>query len=278
MKKARQRVPVKKRPIRLLIWMAVGATALVVLSQARSRSQRAVEADPPVSYGYRVVNVYPHDPQAFTQGLIYKDGFLFESTGLNGRSTLRKVRLEDGRVVQQHTIDPQHFAEGLTDWGPRLLQITWHSNLGFVYDIATFDVQRTFSYIGEGWGLTHDQSRLIMSDGTEHLRFFDPATLQEVGRLMVTDGDRTVQSLNELEFVKGAIYANVWRTDEIVMINPQTGRVTGRINLRGLLPAADRAMPVDVLNGVAYDTERDRLFVTGKLWPKLFEIRLARRP
>lgn len=227
-------------------------------------------------YGYRVVNTYPHDPQAFTQGLVYRDGFLYESTGLNNQSSLRRVRLETGEVIQRRQVDAQHFAEGLADWGGKLIQLTWQSNVGFVYDLVTFNPERTFPYAGEGWGLTHDDKRLIMSDGSSSLRFLDPTTLAETGRLTVTDRGLPVENLNELEMVRGEIYANIWQTDRIARIAPASGRVTGWIDLSGLLPPADQAH-VDVLNGIAYDVEHDRLFVTGKLWPKLFEITLVRR-
>ncbi|MFZ5863142.1 MAG: glutaminyl-peptide cyclotransferase [Nitrospirota bacterium] len=227
-------------------------------------------------YGYEVVKVYPHDPTAFTQGLLYRDGFLFESTGLNGQSSLRKVRLETGEVLQRRPVAEEHFAEGLADWGNQLIQLTWQSRVGFRYDLDTFVPQGTVAYPGEGWGLTHDRSRLIMSDGTADLRFFDPVTFDETGRVTVTDNGQPVGKLNELEFVNGEIYANVWRSDDIVIIAPQSGLVTGRVDLRGLLPAADRTAAVDVLNGIAYDAEHNRLFVTGKYWPKLFEIRLRR--
>jgi glutamine cyclotransferase len=228
-------------------------------------------------YGYRVVNVYPHDRQAFTQGLIWYDGFLYEGTGLHGASSLRKVRLETGRVVEQHALDRQYFGEGITEWGGRLLQLTWNSQKGFIYDRSGLKVRGTFRYPGEGWGLTHDRERLIMSDGTATLRFLDPQTLRETGRLNVQSGGAPLADLNELEFVRGEIFANVYRTDWIARISPQTGAVTGWIDLRGLLPEADRLIPVDVLNGIAYDAGGKRLFVTGKLWPKLFEIELFRR-
>jgi glutamine cyclotransferase len=228
-------------------------------------------------YGYRVVNVYPHDRQAYTQGLIWCDGFLYEGTGLHGASSLRKVRLETGRVVEQRSLDRQYFGEGITEWGGRLLQLTWNSNLGFIYDRSSLKVRGTFRYPGEGWGLTHDRDRLIMSDGTAILRVLDPKTLRETGRLNVQSGGAPLANLNELEFVQGEIFANVYRTDLIARISPQTGAVTGWIDLSGLLPEADRRIPVDVLNGIAYDAGGNRLFVTGKLWPKLFEIELFRR-
>lgn len=229
-------------------------------------------------YGYQVVRAYPHDRTAFTQGLVFRDGFLYESTGLNGRSTVRKVRLETGEILEQVMLGQQFFGEGLTDWGNQLLQLTWRSNLGFVYDIATLEAMRTFPIKGEGWGLTHDSASLIVSDGTALLRYLDPVTFEEIGNYTVRDGGSLVTNLNELEFVRGEIYANVWQTDRLVIIAPATGEVTGWVDLAGLLPASDKPVSVDaVLNGIAYDAKSDRLFVTGKLWPKLFEIRLVRR-
>lgn len=230
-------------------------------------------------YGYRVVNAYPHDSRAFTQGLIYRDGYLFESTGHNGQSTLRKVVLTTGEVVQQRQVESRYFAEGLTDWGTQLIQLTWQTNVGFVYDLSTFKPVRTFPYEGEGWGLTHDRTHLIMSDGQPagQLRFLDPATLREVKRVTVRDGNVAIARLNELEYVRGEVFANVWYTDRICRIDPQSGRVTGWIDLTGLLPAAQKPSADAVLNGIAYDSTGNRLFVTGKNWPRLFEISLERR-
>jgi glutamine cyclotransferase len=228
------------------------------------------------TYGYRIVHAYPHDPDAYTQGLLFRDGFLYESTGLNGHSSLRKVRLESGEVVQRVTVADRYFAEGLADWHDELVQLTWQSQVGFVYGLPAFDRRRTFSYPGEGWGLTQDGVRLIMSDGTSVLRFLDPSSLAEIGRQPVTENGSPVELLNELEFVKGAIYANVYQTDDIVIIEPETGRVTGRLHLAGLKPS-NTGRPIDVLNGIAYDAAGDRLFVTGKWWPTLFEIQIVRR-
>lgn len=254
---------------------AVCVTAAVIFVQTRPRP--ALPAPGRAErYGYEVVNTYPHDPAAFTQGLLYRDGFLFESTGLKGRSTLRKVELETGEVLARHIVDARYFGEGLTDWGDRLVQLTWETNIGFVYEVASLRPISTFSYRGEGWGLTHDSRRLIMSDGTPTLRFLDPSTFKETGSVAVRDGDLSVDDLNELEFVNGSIFANVWFTDSIAMIAPESGVVTGWIDLRGLLPDRE-ARGADVLNGIAYDARGDRLFVTGKLWPRLFEIRLRRR-
>jgi glutamine cyclotransferase len=256
---------------------AILAIAALCAVQASNVSEALGQTGNPAIYGYRIVNVYPHDSRAFTQGLVYRDGFLFESTGLYGRSTLRKVRLESGEVIQQVPVDAKYFAEGLTDWGGLLIQLTWQSSIGFVYDLRTLALQSEFNYPGEGWGLTHDRGRLIMSDGSSSLRFLDPATFKEIGRVSVKDRGEPVENLNELEFVRNDLFANVWHTDRIAIIAPQSGQVIGWIDLSGLLSDIYRTNPEAVLNGIAYDTARDRLFVTGKLWPKLFEIQLERR-
>ena len=239
---------------------------------APSAGQRAQTA--PVS-SYQVVRTFPHDPQAFTQGLVFVDGVLYEGTGLNGRSGIRKVRLENGEVLQIQKLEERYFGEGIAVVGDTIVQLTWQAGVGFVYDRTTFQRRRTFTYQGEGWGLAYDGSRLIMSDGTPTLRFLDPRTFKETGRLEVKEGPRPVEDLNELEVVKGEIFANVWQTERIARISPKSGEVTGWVDLRGLLDPRDAA-GVDVLNGIAYDTASDRLFVTGKLWPKLFEIRVVR--
>jgi glutaminyl-peptide cyclotransferase len=253
----------------------LGSIALVALVTMRIPALNARVQNMPAVYGYEVVHTYPHDPGAFTQGLVFVDGVLYESTGLNGHSSLRKVKLETGEVLQRREVDAQYFAEGLTEWRGTLIQITWQTHVGFVYDLATFAPKRTFNYTGEGWGLTHDRTRLIMSDGTSSLRFLDPVTLAETGRVTVTDRGQPVTRLNELEVVNDEIFANVWGTDSVVRIAPATGRVTGWIDFTGLLPSADRTPSTDVLNGIAYDAKGDRLFVTGKQWPKLFEVRLT---
>ena len=224
-------------------------------------------------YTYETVSAYPHDRNAFTQGLVFQDDILYEGTGLRGRSTLRKVELETGKVLQLYALSPQFFGEGVTVYGDKIIQLTWQSNTGFVYDKDSFKLLQTFNYPTEGWGITHDGERLIMSDGTSTLRFWDPQTYVEIGRIKVYDDDGPVVRLNELEYIQGEIYANVWQTNRIARIDPHTGQVTGWIDLAGLSPQ-DSGQPVDVLNGIAYDAENDRLFVTGKLWPKLFEIKL----
>lgn len=231
-----------------------------------------------VDYTYKVVHAYPHDPEAFTEGLFYLDGYLYESTGLEEHSSVRKVRLETGEVVQKHDLPPQFFGEGIVNWKDRLDQLTYKSEVGFVYDLAAFTERRRFDYPGEGWALTQDGKRIIMSDGTAELRFWDPETLRELGRITVTEDGQPLKNINELEWVKGEIYANVWTTDRIVRIDPATGKVTGRIDLTGLLDPSLRVEgETDVLNGIAYDAKNDRLFVTGKKWPRLFEIQLVKR-
>ena len=233
-------------------------------------AQRALQA--PVAR-YRVVHVYPHDPHAFTQGLSFVDGVLYEGTGLNGRSSVRKVNLENGEVLQVQKVADEYFGEGIAVWRDRIFELTWRSGVGFVYDRTSLERVGTFTYAGEGWGLTSDGTRLIMSDGSAFLRFLDPRTQRETGRIEVRDGSLSVDHLNELEFVKGQVLANVWQTDRIARIDPARGRVVGWIDLHGLLSPAD-AEGVDVLNGIAYDTAKDRLFVTGKLWPKIFEVQI----
>jgi glutamine cyclotransferase len=229
-------------------------------------------------FTYKVVNSYPHDRTAFTEGLVMDRGVLYEGTGLNGQSSLRQVDLGSGQVLQNLALAPEYFGEGVTVWDDQIIQLTWKSHVGFVYDKTSFKLLRTFDYPTEGWGLTHDDARLIMSDGTATLHFLDPDTLTETGRITVTDKGQPVVNLNELEYVRGEILANVWQTERIARIAPETGQVIGWIDLTGLLSPADRQQPVDVLNGIAYDAEHDRLFVTGKLWPKLFEITPAPRP
>lgn len=228
--------------------------------------------------GYRVIRTYPHDPTAFTQGFQFVDGFFYEGTGLNGRSTLRKVKPETGAVLLQANLAYEYFGEGITVLGNRVFQLTWTSGVGFVYDLATFKPLDSFRYSGEGWGLTNDGHKLIMSDGSATLRYLDPKTFREIARITVTDAGRPVRYLNELEWVKGEIWANVWQTDRVARVSPVTGKVLGWIDLAGLLSPAERNSGVDVLNGIAYDAKGDRLFVTGKLWPKVFEIKVGRSP
>jgi len=224
---------------------------------------------------YKVEQGYPHDAQAFTQGLVYVEGHLYESTGLNGRSMLRMVDLKTGRVLQKYDLPTEYFGEGLTDWGSNLIQLTWKSHKAFVYDRFSFSLVRTFEFTGEGWGLTHDGSQLILSDGTATLRFMDPKTFHETRRIQVRDAaERPVAQLNELEYIRGEIYANVWQSDRIARISPRTGKILGWIDLSGIISKRELSGEDAVLNGIAYDASGDRLWVTGKLWPKLFEIRV----
>jgi glutaminyl-peptide cyclotransferase len=212
---------------------------------------------------------------AFTEGLFYLNGFLYESTGLEHHSSIRKVRLETGEVVQRRDISPEYFGEGIVNWKGRIVSLTWRTQVGFIFDLASFKLQRQFSYVGEGWGLTQNGKEIIMSDGSSQLRFLDPDSLKETHRIEVTLQGKSIRNVNELEWVKGEIYANVWQTNWILRIDPATGHVLGVIDLRGILKNSD-IVPgqTDVLNGIAYDAKNERLFVTGKNWPKLFEIRL----
>ena len=225
-------------------------------------------------YECEVVHTFPHDRAAFTQGLVFLDGNLLESTGLKGRSSLRKVDLESGRALRQVRVSEEYFAEGLAILGNDVFQLTWQNGKCLVYDLATFNKKREFSYSGEGWGLATDGQSLIMSDGSEHLRFLDPKTFKATRTITVAAAGRPMQRLNELEYVKGEIFANIWGTDFIARIDPATGKVLGLIDCTGLLSLADYDATTDVLNGIAYDARSGRLFVTGKHWPKLFEIRL----
>jgi len=231
----------------------------------------------PVRYSYRVIHAWPHDPAAFTQGLVFRDGRLLESTGLNGESTLREVELETGRVLKRVSLSAEYFAEGLAFIGDRAYQLTWRNHTGFIYDADTFRPEGEFSYEGEGWGLATDGRWLILSDGTSRIRFFDPAGFRLVRAIDVTASGRPVERLNELEWIKGEIFANVWQTDEVVRIDPSNGVVRGIVDFSGLLPWDERASGTDVLNGIAYDVAGGRLFVTGKRWPKIFEVRLMPR-
>ena len=232
----------------------------------------------PIHYDYTVVNSYPHDAGAFTQGLLWYDNSLYEGTGWHGESDVRRVVLKNGEVMEEVPIGDQYFGEGITIFDDKLYQLTWQAQTGFVYDADSFELLDSFDYPTEGWGITHDGEQLIMSDGTDTIYFWDAETLEENGRLQVHDGDRPIARLNELEYIDGEIYANIWQTDYIVRIDPETGMVVGWIDLSGLLSDEEMAGLSNpgnaVLNGIAYDGENGRLFVTGKLWPTLFEIEL----
>lgn len=228
-------------------------------------------------YSYRVVNTYPHDPRAFTQGLFWLDGVLYETTGQEGASSLRRVNLEDGRVLQKADMPANVFGEGSTPWGDQILSITWQNGIGYRWNRRTFQQVGTWRYQGEGWGLANNGREIIMSDGSDTLKFLNPDTLQEVRRVRVTVNGQPLPQLNELEFIKGEVWANVWNAAEIVRIDPASGNVTGIIDLSGLVQE-NRGPNTDVLNGIAYDAERDRIFVTGKYWPRLYEIALVPAP
>jgi glutaminyl-peptide cyclotransferase len=244
---------------------------LQILAALLTLGSMAACAEVPVST-VRVVNTFPHDPDAFTQGLVVLNGELYEGTGRNGASSLRRVALDTGEVLQRRNLGPLYFGEGITIMNERVYQLTWQSQLGFVYDRASFDLQKTFFLPGEGWGITHDGTHLIVSDGTAELRFLDPETQAEVKRVAVTEDGRPLDRLNELEYIDGEVWANVWYTDFIVRIDPATGAVVGKINLGGL--HTQRGSD-DVANGIAWDAATERLFVTGKLWSSLYEVEVV---
>jgi glutamine cyclotransferase len=255
------------------------AAAAIVLCACGPASQAGVP-----EYGYDVVHVYPHDRTSFTEGLFYLDGFLYESTGLENRSSIRKVKLETGEVVQEQQLPGDVFGEGIVKWKDRIYQLTYKTEIGYVWDANSFQKKSEFHYTGQGWAFTTDGKQIYM-DGSHAvnaeasdpvIRIWDPETLKETGVIRVTDEGKPVENLNELEWVKGEIFANIWQTQRIARIDPKTGNVVGWIDLTGLLSAED-SRDVDVLNGIAYDAEHDRLFVTGKLWPKVFEIKLVKK-
>ncbi len=225
-------------------------------------------------YGYEVVETFPHDPAAFTQGLVFHDGYLYEGTGLYGRSSLRQVDLETGEVLRCCQLPDRYFGEGVTLWDDKLVQLTWRANLGIVWGIENFTPERTFTYPTYGWGLTHDGEHLIMSDGSSALYLLDPLTFEPTGHIQVRHNDVPVDGLNELEYINGQIFANVWKNDRIAIISPGTGTVAGWIDLTDLLTDDERAR-AGVLNGIAYDPANDRILVTGKLWSKTFHIKLV---
>lgn len=243
-----------------------GVTSITLLAITLSAA-----AEVPVQK-IEVINTYPHDPAAFTQGLVFHEGQLYEGTGRNGESSLRKVELETGVVQQRVMIPAQHFGEGITIFNGKVYQLTWQTHQVLVYDLASFKQVQSFYLPGEGWGITHDGSKLIVSDGTSFLRFLDPVTLKETGRVQVTEDGEPLDKLNELEYIDGQVWANVWYTDFIVKIDPMTGQVAGKLDLSGL---NQQRTTDDVLNGIARDAESGRLFVTGKLWSQLYEIKPA---
>jgi glutaminyl-peptide cyclotransferase len=237
--------------------------------------QTTASAGATPKYTFAIVRVFPHDTSAYTQGLAYRDGFLYEGTGRNGQSSLRKVRLETGEVIQRLDLSSEYFGEGITLVKDKVVQITWKSGVGFVFDLNNLQLLRKFSYSGEGWGLTANGHQLFMSDGTSEIRVLDAETFRETRRLKVHDGPTPVDQPNELEFVEGRIFAHVWHSNLVAQISPQTGTVVGWVDLCGILSPVYRFEPEAVLNGIAYDPLHKRLFVTGKLWPSIFEIRLT---
>jgi len=306
----------------LALWLVIVSGVHMTAAPAGAKdapasdgNQTPVEADV-VHYRYKVIESYPHDRQAFTQGLVYENGLVYEGTGLRGQCAIVAWDLKTGKIIRRLRLPERYFGEGIAILGDRLIQLTWKSNTGFVYKRDTFTLIGQFDYPTQGWGITHDGKRLILSDGTAILRFLDPNTYAQTGRLEVRDRGRLVRGINELEFIPaaqasggpeapedgdqacpepaeqdgrdaetpraedatGSIYANVWPTSRIVIIDPKTGRVTGWLNLTGLYPPADESRANDVLNGIAYLPESRRLLVTGKFWPKLYEIELSPRP
>ena len=251
----------------IFIGILLCAVTLSYVSQMRTHDAASL-------YTYVIVNTYPHDRTAFTEGLAFENGILYEGTGLYGNSSLRKIELNTGRILADHELDSEMFGEGITLCGDELIQITWKNHVGFVYDKDTLDLIREFSYSTEGWGITYDGTRLIMSDGSSTLHFLDAETFEEEGRVEVYDNGKPVSNLNELEHIRGQIYANVWLTDRIARILPETGEVVAWVDLEELLTPEEQK-EADVLNGIAYDAKNDRLFVTGKLWPNVFEIDLV---
>jgi glutamine cyclotransferase len=276
----KQSPPPRKSPLRIIAGLIAGVLVLAVFGalwfRSGERNELAVASDAPIiarEAGYEVVKDFPHDPDAFLQGLVWHNGF-FESTGQFGRSSLRRVEYPTGKILQEVDLDSQYFGEGLAMVGNRLIQLTWQSHRGFVYDRDSFKQLREFTYDTEGWGLTYDGKSLILSDGTDVLTFFNPDSFQPTRKLPVKFNGTALRDLNELEYIDGEIWANVWHTDRIVRIDPVSGQVKSYLNLAGILPEEERSDPEAVLNGIAYDAQGKRIFVSGKLWPRIFEIRL----
>ena len=261
---------------RLILVLALALTCLQCNGDKPVANTDPTPNAPAPRYGYQIVNIYPHDSNAFTQGLILQDGKLLESTGQEGFSSLRRDDLETGKVLQKVDVPPPYFAEGIALLNGKVYQLTWQHNVGFIYDAQTFQKLGQFNYEGEGWGLTTDGQSLILSDGSNRIRFLDPSNFRVTRTITVLDAGTPVKELNELEYVNGQIYANVWHDDRIAIIDPQSGRVTAWIDLSGLMPEGELKDPEAVLNGIAYDKASDRLIVTGKLWPRLFEIKIKK--
>ncbi len=262
----------------MMVRLELGVKLVIcLLAVALLRASDVIADDTePKQYGFEIVNTYPHDTNAYTQGLLYLDGYLYESTGLNGQSNVRKVDLATGDVLKRQPLPRRYFGEGLVNWGDQLIYLTWRSQTAFVLDRETFRIKRRFNYRGEGWGITQNGEQLIMSNGSDTIRFYDPETFDEIKSIKVTDQSQSIRNINELEWVKGEIFANVWQSNTILRIDPDTGKVIGKVDMTAILPPEAHASPRDnVLNGIAYDAGGDRLFVTGKRWSKLFEIKLS---
>jgi glutamine cyclotransferase len=262
-----------KKPLAIAILLIVviivlSASILVILNSNNASAKSTL-----IHYTYTIVNTYPHDTSAYTEGLFYSDGFLYESTGIYGNSSLRREDLTTGNVVQEYILPAQYFGEGIAIVNNTIIQLTWQSNIGFIYNKTTFALLGNFTYPTQGWGLTYDGKNLIMSDGTDHLYFLNPATFQQTGQIQVHDGNTPVVNINSLDYINGEVYANIWLTNTIAIINPDTGQVKAWINLTGL-PDENNSNPNAVLNGIAYDQQNNRLFVTGKDWPNLYQIKL----
>jgi len=269
--------------LRLIIVLALAVVSLQCQpttpgtnGNSSNKTTQTPATGPTPKYGYQIVNIFPHDSNAFTQGLILMDGKLLESTGQEGFSSLRRVELESGKVLKKVDVPLPYFAEGLTALNGKLYQLTWQHHIGFIYDAQTFDRLGEFNYQGDGWGLTTDGQSLILSDGSPRIRFIDPGSFRVTKTITVTDGSAAVRELNELEYVNGEIYANVWHDNRIATIDPQSGHVNAWIDLTGLMPDGELRDPEAVLNGIAYDQASDKLIVTGKLWPRVFEIKVKR--
>jgi glutamine cyclotransferase len=255
----------------LIVVISVAIVMGVVSLCFWNSGQSPPNASSPLLYTYHIVRTYPHDQSAFTEGLVVENGTLYETTGQLGASTLRRVDLETGKVQQEVMLPEQYFGEGMTTINDSIIQLTWLSHIGFVYDKETFALLGNFSYSTEGWGLTYNGSELIMSDGSSNLYFLNPVTFQKTGQIGVHDGNNSITNINELEYVAGNIYANIWQTQKIAIINPQTGAVKGWIDLTGIYQSK---IADNVLNGIAYDSKTERFFVTGKDWPNLYQIQI----
>ena len=266
-----------KKYFLIVLFLALGFVSQSCKKEVEIPKPPQSTTQPVPVYTYEVVNTCHHDPDAFTQGLQFLNGELYESTGLNGKSSLRRVELTTGKVLQKIDISNEFFAEGLTILGDKIYQITYQTHIGFIYDLKSFTQLATWNYEGEGWGLTNDGTYLIMSNGSNKINYLDPKSLAIIKTLEVYDEGFQVQNLNELEYIKGEIYANIWQTERVARIDPTTGKVNAWVDLSGLLSPSERTEKVDVLNGIAYDEKGDRIFVTGKLWPKLFEIKLKKK-